>query len=109
MISDEAVEAAARVFYHRQPNGTPLFRERDRARAALEAAMPHLLASRGSGQRGSGEQPEPTSSAAAALAREATDEPTESEYWRDRRERMESGETPYNSDYVDEFPRFGRF
>lgn len=43
MISDEAVEAAARVFYHLQPNGTPLIREREQARAALEAALPHLL------------------------------------------------------------------
>ncbi|MDR7229930.1 hypothetical protein J2X45_001011 [Caulobacter sp. BE264] len=42
-ISDEAVEAAARVFYHLQPNGTPLIREREQARAALEAALPHLL------------------------------------------------------------------
>lgn len=69
MISDEAVEAAARVFYHLQPNGTPLIREREQARAALEAAMPHLLASQGSGQRGCGSRDEPAVGATAALAK----------------------------------------
>lgn len=68
MISDEAVEAAARVFYHLQPNGTPLIREREQARAALEAALPHLLASKGCGTGHSGEQPEPAVSATAAIA-----------------------------------------
>lgn len=68
MISDEAVEAAARVFYHLQPNGTPLIREREQARAALEAALPHLLASQGCGTGHSGEQLEPDVGETAALA-----------------------------------------
>lgn len=65
--------------------------------------------SQGSGQRGCGSRDEPAVGATAALAKEPDGEATEGDYWRDRRERMESGETPYNSDYVDEFPPFGRF
>ena len=72
-ITDEAVEAAAREFYRAlsfDSVGPPV---RDRwmasARAALEAALPHLLASQGCGTGHSGSREEPTVSATAALAR----------------------------------------
>lgn len=102
MISDEAVEAAASVLAFRgfpkapQPylnklwfqmsdddeeievdgdlrlkRGRDSFREE--ARAALEAALPHLIASQGCGTGHSGEQLEPAVGATAALARPLRD------------------------------------
>lgn len=87
MISDEAVEAAARALWQHhydaentgweqadrdahwnERGGADLFRAE--ARAALEAALPHLLASQGCGTGHSGEQLEPAVGATAALAPE---------------------------------------
>lgn len=85
MISDEAVEAAARVLCrkaHIDKYGTDAWRDGEldtrldqywpcwstEARAALEAALPHLLASQGCGTGHSGEQLEPAVGATAALA-----------------------------------------
>lgn len=99
MISDEAVEAAASVLafrgYPKAPQSylSKLWSEmsdddeeievdgelrlkrgrdsfREEARAALEAALPHLLASRGCGTGHSGEQLKPAVGATAALAPE---------------------------------------
>lgn len=46
-ITEEAVEAAARVFFGLQSQGTPLIVEKDRARAALTAALPLMGGDRG--------------------------------------------------------------
>ena len=104
MISDEAVEAAARVFYHLQPNGTPLIREREQARAALEAALPHLLADTRypvteqkqevSSSRGCGTGHSADAGSLPALAREAEKAPA----------RDASGWLPVDSHYM---PRDG--
>lgn len=84
MISDEAVEAAARAHdaedaaQRGEPDPWDLegddFNEfrADRMsamRAALEAALPHLIASQGCGTGHSGEQLEPAVGATAALAK----------------------------------------
>ena len=68
MISDEAVEAGVKAVFAIREAGTPLLNERDVIRAALEAALPHLLASQGCGTGHSGEQREPAVGATAALA-----------------------------------------
>lgn len=43
MISDEAVEAGARAVFSIRENGTPLLKEKDVIRTALQAALPVLL------------------------------------------------------------------
>lgn len=43
MISDEAVEAGARAVFSVRENGTPLLKEKDVIRTALQAALPALL------------------------------------------------------------------